>query len=156
MGLPEDRQEGAVLKFYLEDEARARGVVPLAAPRAGDAGYDLRSMEELDIAPGGQALVRTGLHLAIPGGWVGLLRERSLLATKRIYVHSGVIDSAYRGEVLLVLENAGQEPYHVSINDRVAQMLILPHYAAPPTQVDSVALLGETERGERGFGSTGE
>lgn len=145
----------APIKFFLDPEARARGVLPLAAPRRGDAGYDLRSMEQLAIPPGGQAMVRTGLHLAIPEGWVGLLRDRSSLAVRRVYVHSGVIDAAYRGEVLVVLENAGQAAFEVGSNDRIAQMIVVPHQAAKPVEVESLALLGETERGERGFGSTG-
>jgi len=143
------------MKFYLNQEARARGVLPLAAPRPGDAGYDLRSMEELDVAPGAQALVRTGLHLAIPTGWVGLLKERSSLARERVYVHSGVIDASYRGEVLVVLENGGSKPIHIGTNDKIAQLIVVPHEAGEPQEVEDLASLGETERGERGFGSTG-
>jgi dUTP pyrophosphatase len=143
------------MRFYLVPEACERGVIPPVQPAEGDAGYDLRSMEACEILPGTQCLVRTGLHLAIPAGWVGLLKERSSLAQKRIYVHSGVIDSTYRGEVLVVLENGGREPFQVQVNDKIVQMVVVPHYAGAMEGVERLSELGETARGAKGFGSTG-
>src|ERR1051325_2117220 len=111
------------MKFYLSKEARERGVSELQAPRQGDAGYDLRSAEQVDLRPGAQALVRTGLHVSLPEGWVGLLRDRSSMAQKRIYVYSGVIDSSYRGEIVVILANAGTEDYRINVNDKIVQMV---------------------------------
>src|SRR4028119_46482 len=75
---------------------------------AGDAGYDLRSVEEVELVPGGRALVRTGISVAIPGGYAGLVLPRSGLAVRHgisLVNAPGLIDSGYRGEILVPLIN---------------------------------------------------
>lgn len=142
------------LQFWLSGEAKKQGVT-FQAPRSGDAGFDVRAAQACIIAPQSQMLVSTGLHLAIPLGWVGIVKDRSSMASKRIYTHGGVIDAGYRGEVKILISNSGQEPYSVNINDKLAQMLIVP-YLSECEEVDTQEKLGATERGIGGFGSTGK
>lgn len=143
------------MKFYLDPDVRETGVIGLVPPRQGDAGYDVRSAEEVEIPPREQVMLRTGLHVAIPKGWVGLLKDRSSLASRKVFVHSGVIDSSYRGEIVIIIENGGDEPFKVRVNDKVVQMVIVLHYGGPVDEVYELDKLGETVRGKEGFGSTG-
>ncbi|MGQ9815348.1 MAG: dUTP diphosphatase [Candidatus Roseilinea sp.] len=143
------------MRFYLNETARARGVQPLRAPKPGDAGYDIRSCEAMVIPPGEQALVPTGLHVAIPLGWVGLIKDRSSVAAAGAHTLGGVIDASYRGEIRVILRNAGAQPFPIQVNDRIAQMVVVPCYAAEAEPVEELAGLGATERDQGGFGSTG-
>lgn len=100
-------------------------------------------------------MVPTGLAMAIPEGYVGLIFARSGLASKHAVAPAncvGVIDSDYRGEVKVALANHGREPYTVQPGDRIAQLMIAP-VVQPP--VVETAQLPQTQRGEGGFGSTG-
>jgi dUTP pyrophosphatase len=120
---------------------------------AGAAGADLRASASLEISPGGRAVVPTGLHLAIPPGFVGLVWPRSGLAVRHgIDTLAGVIDSDYRGEVGVVLVNHGREPFRIAAGDRVAQLLVQPVVRATFADAEK---LTDTERGAAGFGSTG-
>ena len=99
--------------------------------------------------------IHTGIAIAIPEGLVGLNFARSGMAAKRGLAPAnkvGVIDSDYRGEVMVALHNHGKEPQTVEHGDRVAQMVFVPYYAADFVEVDE---LDSTVRGEGGFGSTG-
>jgi dUTP pyrophosphatase len=153
-GLDSSSSEPA-LGFYLTADARERGLL-FKPPRPQDAGFDLQSLEEVEIEPNNSRLIRTGLHLAIPEGWVGLVRDRSSVAMRGGVISAGVIDSAYRGEVKVLMHNFGSEPLRFSTGERFAQCLILPHlegrYCVEARELDE---LGETERGPGGFGSTG-
>jgi dUTP pyrophosphatase len=109
----------------------------------------------LTIAPGGRALVPTGLAMAIPHGYEGQVRARSGLAVRNgIGVVNGVgtIDSDYRGEIGVVLVNHGHEPFAVERGMRIAQLVICPVVRADLELVDE---LDETARGDGGYGSTG-
>ncbi|MCS7060518.1 MAG: dUTP diphosphatase [Anaerolineae bacterium] len=143
------------MRFYLNETARARGVQPPRAPKSGDAGYDIRSCADMIILPGEQALVPTGLHVAIPTGWVGLIKDRSSVAAAGAHTTGGVIDASYRGEIKVIMRNAGQHPFHIHINDRIAQLVIVPCYTSEAESVEQLADLGTTERAQSGFGSTG-
>ncbi len=143
-----------LLRFFLSPEVAARGVT-FGVPRAGDAGFDLRSAESICVAPGAQLLLSTGLSIAVPSGYVAIVKDRSSMALQRIYTHAGVIDAGYRGEVKILLSNGGQEPYAVQVGDKVAQLLVVP-CLTECAAVASVAELGGTERGAGGFGSTGK
>lgn len=121
----------------------------------GDAGMDVRSVEELELAPGARALVHTGLVMMLPPGWEAQVRPRSGLALKHgvtVLNTPGTIDAGYRGEVGVILANFGDRPFKVSKGDKVAQVVV-----APVTRADIVETseLDETERGAGGFGSTG-
>ena len=130
-------------------------------PRYGSAdaaGADLYAVmdEPLTLRPGQTALVRTGLAVEIPAGFVGLVCARSGLATKRGLAPAnkvGVIDADYRGEILISLHNHSGEPQTVEHGERVAQLLLMPYLTAAYEQADS---LTDTDRGAGGFGSTGE
>lgn len=106
-------------------------------------------------AQGGRAVVPTGLVMQIPFGYEGQVRPRSGLAARHgvtVLNSPGTIDSDYRGEVKIILINHGTEPFIINDGDRIAQLVIAPvvHRRFVPTQSTNV-----TERGERGFGSTG-
>jgi len=135
------------------NEAGKRAGVTLEAPRNGDAGHDLRAAEAVCVM--WDAWVRTGLHIAIPEGYVGLIRDRSSMAAYRLYTHAGVIDSSYRGEIRVLMENCREEGYSIRVGDKIAQLVIVPVETAQVELVGSLEALGETERGGNGFGSTG-
>lgn len=129
------------------------GYVPMYE-HDGDAGLDLRAVEDYTIAPGESAMVRTGLHVEIPRWHVGLVFPRSGLGSKGITLRNavGVVDSGYRGEVLAALWNTTDKPFEVHKGDRVCQLVVMPYC---PCSVDEVDALSDSERGDGGYGSTG-
>lgn len=145
--------------------------------KPGDAGVDLKAENECGVYPKGWqgekgadkglsdfelkarsnnvTVVHTGLHMAIPKGYMGIVVPRSGIALKhgiQVVNTPGIIDSGYRGEIMIGLVNHGNELYHVNKGDRVAQLIIVPFRTPNFIGVDT---LGETERGVGGFGSTG-
>ena len=111
--------------------------------------------EPVVLQPGQQAVVPTGLSMAMPKGFEAQVRPRSGLAAKHglsVLNTPGTIDSDYRGEVKIILINHGQEDFTVERNMRIAQMIIAPVVQATLIEVD---VLGDTARGSGGFGSTG-
>jgi dUTP pyrophosphatase len=120
---------------------------------ADDAGLDLYSVEDCVLAPGERRAVRTGIAMAIPTGYVGLIWDKSGLATKAgLKAMGGVIDAAYRGEVQVIVVNLSQESYRVEKGSKISQILIQEVELA---DVCEVTELSDTIRGEEGFGSTG-
>ena len=124
---------------------------------ADAAGADLYALTDgpVTVAPGETALIRTGIALAVPQGYVGLVYARSGMACKRGLAPAnkvGVIDADYRGEVMIFLHNHGDAPQVVEDGDRIAQLVIAPYLTARFQTVDE---LDGTERGSGGFGSTG-
>ena len=116
-----------------------------------DAGFDLESIEDVVIpAKEFAPMIHTGVHVEIPFGYFGLVKERSGMASKGIFVMGGVIDSGYRGEIMVNLANMSGYDYVIKSGDRIAQLIILPCSA-----VMTVGELSESDRGENGFGSTG-
>ncbi|MGA8046174.1 MAG: dUTP diphosphatase [Dermatophilaceae bacterium] len=139
-----------VVPLHLRDG----GVRPEYA-KPGDAGADLASTEELVLGPGCRALVRTGVAVAVPDGYVGLVNPRSGLAARHgvgIVNAPGTIDSGYRGEILVNLVNLGSEDVTIRRGDRIAQLLIMPVVQAEFLPVDS---LPGSDRGDTGHGSSG-
>lgn len=125
---------------------------------AGAAGADLYACleEKIAIAPGETAFIPTGLAMAIPQGFAGLVFARSGTACKRDLAPAnkvGVIDSDYRGEILVALHNHGKQVQTVEKGERIAQLLIMPVFT-PAFQEE--AELDETDRNAGGFGSTGK
>ena len=121
----------------------------------GDAGMDVRSVEDVEIAPGSRALVHTGLVMMLPPGWEAQVRPRSGLALKHgvtVLNTPGTIDAGYRGEVGVILANFGEGPFMVAKGDKVAQIVVAPVARA---EIVESAEVDETERGAGGFGSTG-
>ena len=134
----------------LRDDA----VVPARA-YAGDAGLDLSSCERVELAPGARGLVGTGLAIAIPAGHAGFVQPRSGLAAKHgitIVNTPGLVDAGYRGELKVILHNTdASETFVVEPGMRIAQLLIIEIPGVDPVEVES---LPDSERGERGFGSS--
>ena len=122
------------------------------------AGADLYACLDADvtIAPAETLLIHTGLAMQIPEGLVGLIYARSGLASKKGLAPAnkvGVIDSDYRGEIMVALHNHGTIPQTISDGERIAQIVFAPYYAAEFSVVDE---LDDTSRGTGGFGSTGK
>lgn len=121
----------------------------------GDAGVDLHAAEPVGLAPGERALVPTGLAVAIPVGWAGLVVPRSGLAARHgvgVVNAPGLIDAGYRGEIKVVLVNHGDEPVALERAERIAQLVVVPVAGQELVEVDE---LPDTTRGDGGFGSTG-
>ena len=117
--------------------------------------YALTGGETLNFAPGETKMIRTGLAVEIPEGYAGLVYARSGIATKRGLAPAnkvGVIDSDYRGEIMVALHNHSNEPQTISQGERIAQMVVTPYIKC---DFEDTAELSDTERGEGGFGSTG-
>lgn len=121
------------------------------------AGADLYAcmQEQVTLEPGETKLIHTGIAMEVPVGYAGLIYARSGLATKRGLAPAnkvGVVDSDYRGEIMVALHNHGTSAQTVAPGERIAQMVITPFLTVEYTQADE---LSDTVRGEGGFGSTG-
>lgn len=133
------------------------GDLPLPSrAKPGDAGLDLCSAVDAIVhMPDGVAMIPTGFAMAIPAGYVGLIMPRSGLATKHgitLANSVGVVDSGYRGEIIVALKNGGPRDFEVRRGERIAQLLVMPFAIFENVEVEA---LDETERGQGGFGSTG-
>ena len=121
-----------------------------------DAGFDLRLKETVVLYPGQPSqLLGTGVRVQIPSNCVGLVVVRSSIGLRGIQITGsvGVIDSGYRGEIKIPLINHSSKPQTLFAGERVAQLLIVP---LQPVKVEFVEELEASERGEGGFGSTGQ
>ena len=119
-----------------------------------DAGLDLRAVEAVTLAPGAPQLVATGLSIELPPGYEAQIRPRSGLALKHAITlpnSPATIDPGYRGEIRVILLNQGREPYEIQPGDRIAQMVIARY---EPVEWEE-GHLGDSVRGEGGFGSSG-
>ncbi|MDP3970501.1 MAG: dUTP diphosphatase [bacterium] len=118
-----------------------------------DAGMDLYSANEIEIPPHSRVLVPTGIAVAISEGYVGLIWDKSGIATKNgITTLAGVIDAGYRGEINVLVHNLSDTPYLVGTRNKIAQMLIQP--VITPEIIETEAL-SSSDRGDKGFGSSG-
>ena len=136
---------------------RPDAVVP-AYMTAGATGLDLAAALDAPVvlAPGARAAIGTGLAMAIPAGYEGQVRPRSGLAKSHgvtVVNAPGTIDADYRGELQVLLVNLGQQPLTLQRGDRIAQLVIAPVVRVAPAEVAELPL---TQRGEGGFGHTGE
>ena len=139
-----------------------RRLVPAARvperAHTGDAGYDLRSVEGVELRPGGRAVVGTGVSLAIPDGYAGLVLPRSGLAVRHgvsLVNTPGLIDSGYRGEIRVPLINHDrEEAFRVEPGMRIAQLILVRAAGASFEPVEFLEA-GTDGRGEGGFGSSG-
>lgn len=131
------------------------GVALPVYAREGDAGLDVAAAATVTLEPGGRELVPTGLRVAIPAGYAGLVMPRSGLALRSgvtVLNAPGLIDSGYRGEIGVLLVNHGARTVVIQRGERIAQLVIQPVARA---QLVEVRELPESRRGEGGFGSTG-
>lgn len=131
--------------------------IPVRA-HSTDAGLDLKSCKRYDIMPNNMQIVSTGISIALDPGYVGLVFSRSGMGKDRIRLSNsvGVIDAAYRGELKVMVENNGDYPFLINPGDRIAQLVILPVFT-PETEIfeGSDEEWNNTDRGTKGFGSTG-
>lgn len=118
-----------------------------------DAGMDLFSVEQVVLQPNEKKTIKTGIALALPPNHVGLVWDKSGLASKfHLHTFAGVIDESYRGELQIVIGNFGTQTYTIEKGQKIAQLLVQPITYA---QLEEVSTLNETQRGSGGFGSTG-
>jgi len=127
----------------------------------GDVGYDLYAIEHITIQPGDVQLVRTGVHLAMPDGIFAQVNTRSSYGKRGMFVHHGVIDSGYTGEVSVWVmaianpQNTGwriARPFEVKKGDKIGQLLF---HKAERVNIKQITELPQTERGDKGYGSSG-
>lgn len=138
--------------LLLRVELLEGGIAP-ARMSANAAGYDLSTPNKLIIAPNSTQLVPLKIKIAIPNGYHGQIWPRSSLDSKKcITTAAGIIDSDYRGELMVLLRSHNNQEVTIDQNDRIAQLIIVPH-AEPAIEI--VPNLSETVRGQGGFGSTG-
>ena len=118
-----------------------------------DAGYDLRTPEDVTIYGGLNATIDTGVHVQIPGGYVGFLKSKSGLNVKDSITGEGVIDAGYTGSIVVKLyQNEGAAPVTFEPGDKIIQIVLLPIYTP---ELKIVSEFAQTERSDNGFGSTG-
>ena len=130
------------------------GFEPVYA-KPGDAGADLKSTDDLVLAPRSRALVKTGVRIAMPEGFVALVHPRSGLAAKHgitVLNTPGTVDAGYRGEIMVTLYNSSDEPFEIHRGDRIAQIVF---QAVETATFHAVSQLPESSRGDTGFGSSG-
>lgn len=136
------------MNIYVEKGA----YVPERAHKT-DAGLDVKSCENRLIKAHRGALLRTGLHVQLPHGTAGLLVSKSGLNVKRGITSTGLIDEGYTGEILVKLYNHSDYDYYVNAGDKISQLVVIPVLYEDINLCDS--LYENTERGDKGFGSTG-
>lgn len=155
---------------YVEEKTKARGakmyeikikklsadaILPKKA-HPSDAGYDLFANEAMTVLPGESVLISTGIAIALPPFTEAQIRPRSGLALKyqvTVLNSPGTIDADYRGEIKIIIINHGREPFAVTKGIKIAQMVIAPILATSLEEVDE---LSSTQRGQGGFGSSGQ
>jgi dUTP pyrophosphatase len=121
----------------------------------GSAGYDIFSIDSVTIAPGSRLLIRTGISLEVPEYYYIRVAPRSGLSVRGIDVGAGVIDSSYRGEIKVLLINNSKEFYNVQEGDRIAQLIMERCGNAEISVLEYYDELSMSERGQNGFGSSG-
>lgn len=135
--------------------------VPTRA-NAGDLGFDLFALNTVVVQPGQYVTAATGVAFEFPEGWGAIIKARSSQGKVGIDIFGGVVDSGYRGEVKVMLYNSnigeknevGQDNTVIYYaGDKIAQLVLVPVF---PGSIQEVATLGESERGEKGFGSSGK
>jgi deoxyuridine 5''-triphosphate nucleotidohydrolase (dut) len=117
-----------------------------------DAGLDLRSPMDVIVKPHSSVEIDTGVHVAIPRGFVGMIRSKSGLMVNHEITTDGTIDAGYNGSIHVKLFNHGDWHYTIRRGDKVTQLVISPIITP---EIELVSALEETERGANGFGSTG-
>ena len=119
----------------------------------GDAGLDLFSSIDFVLEKGQVEAIPSGIKVAIPDGFVGLIWDKSGVSLKGVHRLAGVIDSGYRGEVKVVMINLSDKPFAIDKGMKIAQMLVQPITMVRVVETED---LDDTSRGEGGFGSTGK
>ena len=129
-----------------------KGAIKPTRAHEHDAGLDLYAPADIEVWAGEAAVIDTGVHVAIPAGYVGFLKSKSGLNVKYNLTGEGVIDAGYTGSIVVKLYNNGYEDYYLKAGEKVIQLVILPILTP---EIEIVDELEPTERGANGFGSTG-
>ncbi len=145
---PEKQENGRLLVERLSEEAK----LPQKAHH-DDAGFDLYSSDYYSLPPYSQALVSTGIKLAIPEGFAGLIWDKSGLASQGITTMGGVIDAGYRGEIKVVVKNLSEDIFNIIPGQKIAQIII---QEISNLKLEEAIIDNETTRNDGGFGSTGK
>jgi len=125
----------------------------LSKAHPSDAAFDIEANEETLVYGYSRKLISTGIRMAIPEGYCGIIKSRSGLAVKNsVEIGAGVIDAGYRGEIKVLLCNYGEDVLYINPGDRIAQLMLVP---VPAVVFEVVEDLDETTRNDKGFGSTG-
>lgn len=135
------------IKFKLDEGA----FEPVRA-HATDGGADIRTPKQFVLSGRSSAIVKTGVHVELPEGTVGMLKSKSGLNVNSDIVSEGVIDQGYTGEIVVKLYNHGDEPHEFHAGDKVTQLVVMPVEFPTYVQADEI---GGGERGDAGFGSSG-
>ncbi len=132
------------------------GTEPYKA-HSNDAGWDLSADSSVVIESFTGAIINTGLRIDIPAGYAGLVLPRSSISAQNLLIFTGVIDSGYKGEIMINAYNLNRSVFMVDRGQRIAQLVIVPVCVASLARVLSLGAFLQrlTDRGERGFGSTG-
>ena len=117
-----------------------------------DAGFDLKTRENFTVPAGGSYTTDTGVHIALPDGYCGLLVAKSGLNVKHGITSTGLLDSGFRGSLKIKLYNYSKYDYQFKAGEKISQIVILP---IPAVELEVVAELDDTERSDNGFGSSG-
>lgn len=134
---------------------KKNAVAPCAAHPGTDLGYDLYASEEVVIKLGEQMVVHTGIALGFPEGFGGIIKDRSSMASKKIYTSAGVIDNGYQGEIKVLLRNEGMSPFYLVLaGEKIAQLILTEVHTV--SKVLIVDTFEASERGDKGFGSSGK
>ena len=143
------------IKFVKTHEAAVLPKFNHDDPYVGDSGLDLTAVEEVTVPTGGWAIAPVGLKLGYitPGYWIRVEGRSGVGFKKHIFPHFGIIDNPYRGDMGVKLYNFGKADYTVKAGDKIAQLIIYPLIQANINWADEVS---ETNRGEKGFGSSGK
>ena len=136
------------IDILLEDGIK----MPTKAHPDTDAGFDLYTPYEFTVKAGGSAIVQTGVHMIIPSGYCGLIVSKSGLNTKYDIKTTGLVDAGYTGEIVIKVQNHGYKDFHFHRGEKITQIMILP---VPEVKLNLVSTLPETERADKGFGSSG-
>lgn len=137
----------SVLKVKLDE-----GVTLPNRAYATDAGADICCREGFTIAGRSSAVIRTGVHVQLPPGTVGMIKSKSGLNIKRNIISDGTIDEGFTGEIIVKLYNLGDQAQHFKQGDKITQLVVLPVHYPDIVQVDEIE---GGERGDAGYGSTG-
>ena len=138
------------IKTYIENGA----YMPQKA-HTTDAGFDIRTPEEVVVEPRSSAIIDTGVHMEIPEGYVGMLKSKSGLNVKSGILSEGVIDAGFTGSIVAKLYNHSDTPKHFEKGDKITQIVIMPIPFVELEEVDNLGEFEVSERGADGFGSTG-
>lgn len=127
----------------------------LEPAQPGDAGYDIRCNHDVTVYPGRIAVIHTAVKLEIPPGFVGIICDKSSRALSGLKTLGGILDSSFRGEIIVLMTSVTDHVYDFDAGDKIAQLLIVPVATPAIERVASDSELSDTVRAGNGFGSTG-